>query len=381
MAICAASSSRVWTELIKGPAKNLIALKPSAPAISLRIALTADPELPVPPTRYGGIERIVDMLARVLTSRGHKVTLFANPLSRSQGRLIPWPGGSSLSGVDTLRNAATLMRYVLAERFDLVHSFSRVAYLTPILPLPIPKLMTYQRAISRRSVRLGHVLSFGTLHFSAISRWMMQEVQEIGSWHVVLNGVPLSTYDYRDDPGPNAPLVFLGRVEETKGPHLAIEVARKTNLPLVIAGNVPERHRAWFDANIAPHIDGKQIVYRGPVDDIEKNQLLGRAKALLMPILFEEPFGIVMAEAMACGTPVIGLSRGAVPEVVEHGVTGFVCADLETMIASVGRLNTIQRRACRARVEQFFSDTAVADAYLSVYRDMIEGRAPIAGRA
>jgi glycosyltransferase involved in cell wall biosynthesis len=346
----------------------------------MHIALTADPELPVPPRFYGGGERIVDMLAQVLTSRGHKITLFANSSSHSQGRLIPWPGGSSLSPADTLRNAVTLTRFVLAEKFDLVHSFSRVAYLTPILPLPIPKLMTYQRAITRRSVRLGHVLSFGTLQFSAISRWLMQEVQDIGSWHVVFNGVRLSTYDYRHEPGPHAPLVFLGRVEEIKGPHLAIEVARKTNLPLVIAGNVPEQHRAWFDANIAPHIDGRQIVYRGPVDDIQKNELLGRAKALLMPILWEEPFGLVMAEAMACGTPIIGLSRGAVPEVVEHGVTGFVGADLEAMIASVGKLETIQRRACRARVEQFFSDIAMAEAYLSVYRKMIEGLAPIAGQ-
>ena len=346
----------------------------------MRIALTADPELPVPPIFYGGIERIVDMLARALTSRGHKVTLFANPMSRTLGRLVPWPGSSSLSRVDTLWNAATLTRYVLAERFNIVHSFSRVAYLSPILPLPIPKLMTYQRAISRRSVRLGQVLSSGSLQFSAISRWMMQDVQDIGSWHVVFNGVPLSAYDYRHEPGPDAPLVFLGRVEEIKGPHLAIEVARKANLPLVIAGNVPEEHRAWFDINIAPHIDGVQIVYCGPVNDIQKNQLLGKARALLMPILWEEPFGLVMAEAMACGTPVIGLSRGAVPEVVEHGVTGFVTANLEEMIASVGRLDAIQRRACRARVEKLFSDSAVAEAYLSVYQKMIDKRGSIAGR-
>jgi glycosyltransferase involved in cell wall biosynthesis len=346
----------------------------------LRIALTADPELPVPPRLYGGIERIVDMLARELAARGHEVILFAHPASRTQGRLVPWPGGSSRSRVDTLRNAAALARAVLTGRFDIVHSFSRVAYLTPILPLPIPKLMTYQRGISRRSVRLGHALSHGTLHFSAISRWMMKDVEDIGSWHLVFNGVPLSLYDYRPDPGPGAPLVFLGRVEEIKGPHLAIEVARKAGLPLVIAGNVPEEHRGWFEANIAPHVDGKQIVYRGPVDDIEKNELLGGARALLMPILWEEPFGIVMAEAMACGTPVIGFARGAVPEVVEDGVTGFVTADLEGMIAALGKLGIIQRGACRARVEQNFSDATVADAYLSVYRQMIGKRASLDGR-
>jgi glycosyltransferase involved in cell wall biosynthesis len=347
----------------------------------LRIALTADPELPVPPLHYGGIERIVDMLARGLVGRGHEVTLFAHPKSLTQGRLVPWPGCSSLSLIDTMRNSTALARCVLSERFDLIHSFSRVAYLSPILPLPIPKLMTYQRNISRRSVRLGHVLSLGSLHFSAISRWMMKGARDIGSWHLVFNGVPLSLYDFRADPGPHAPLVFLGRVEAIKGPHLAIEVARKTNLRLVIAGNVPEEHHAWFEANIAPHVDGTQITYVGPVDDIQKNELLGQARALLMPILWEEPFGIVMAEAMACGTPVIGLARGAVPEVVEHGVTGFVAADLEEMIGAVGRLDTIQRGACRARVERFFSDAVVVDAYICVYREMIGKRALLDGRS
>ena len=121
----------------------------------LRIALTADPELPVPPLHYGGIERIVDMLVRGLAARGHDVTVFAHPDSATAGHLVPWPGRSSVSKSDTARNAATLARAVFAGQFDLVHSFSRIAYLAPILPLPIPKLMTYQREITRRSVRLG----------------------------------------------------------------------------------------------------------------------------------------------------------------------------------------------------------------------------------
>lgn len=346
----------------------------------MRIAITADPELPVPPVHYGGIERIVDMLARGLSASGHEVTLFAHPESRTQGRLVPWPGGSSVLRMDTLRNAAALARAVFTDRFDVVHSFSRVAYLTPILPLPIPKLMTYQREISRRSVRLGHVLSRGTLWFSATSRAMMREVEDTGSWRLVYNGVELSTYDYQYDPGSEAPLVFLGRVEEIKGPHLAIETSQRTGIPLIIAGNVPAEHREWFDAMIAPNLDGKHVTFVGSVNDAQKSSLLGRARALLMPIQWEEPFGIVMAEAMACGTPVIGFSRGAVPEVVEHGVTGFVAANLEEMIAAVGKLGTIQRGACRARVERLFSDAVVADGYLSVYREMIHMHKYTGGR-
>jgi glycosyltransferase involved in cell wall biosynthesis len=337
----------------------------------LRIALTADPELPVPPVHYGGIERIADMLARGLVAHGHEVTVFAHSDSATAGRLIPWPGRASRSALDCSRNAATLARYVLARQFDLVHSFSRVAYLAPILPLPIPKLMTYHRQISPRSVRLGHALSRGTLWFSAISRWMMRSVQDLATWRLVFNGVPLATYDFRPDLRPDAPLVFLGRVEEIKGPHLAIEIARRANLPLVIAGNVPPEHREWFQANILSHVDGQRVVFRGPVNDTQKNEVLGRARALLMPILWDEPFGLVMAEAMACGTPVLGFSRGAVPEVVEHGVTGFVADNVDGLVAAAGSLQEIDRAACRARVERLFSDAAAVDAYLAVYAEML----------
>ena len=229
----------------------------------MRIALTADPELPVPPIHYGGIERIVDMLAKGLVERGHEVTLFAHRQSNSSGRLVPWPGASSASKADTLRNAGALATHISRGKFDLVHSFSRIAYLAPILPLRLPKLMTYQRPISRRSVRLAHLLSRGTLQFTAISRFMMESVSSVGAWHLVYNGVPLSSYDFKAEVATDAPLVFLGRVEEIKGPHLAIEVAHQTGLPLIIAGNIPEAHRDWYEQNVAPHVDGKSDkIYR-----------------------------------------------------------------------------------------------------------------------
>jgi len=340
----------------------------------LRIALTADPELPVPPRLYGGIERVVDMLARGLVDRGHEVTIFAHPGSRTAGRLIPWPGRASRSQADTVRNAAMLARHVFAGQFDLVHSFSRVAYLTPLLPAPIPKLMNYSRNITTRSVKLGHALSRGSLWFSAISRHMMRGVSAIGTWRLVFNGVPVAVYDFVENVGDDAPLAFLGRVEEIKGPHLAIEIARRAEVPLVIAGNVPAEHCLWFKANIAPHIDGKRITYIGPLDDAAKNALLGRARALLMPILWEEPFGLVMAEAMACGTPVLGLARGAVPEVVEDGVTGFIARDVDSLVSAVRRIGEIDRAACRIRVDRLFSDRAVIEGYLRVYAEMIAAR-------
>lgn len=333
----------------------------------MRIALTADPELSVPPILYGGIERIVDMLALGLTRRGHDVTLFANPQSSCPVPKIGWPGLSSGSKLATLRNAATLARHVAAGRFDVVHSFSRIAYLTPILPFPIPKLMSYQREISPHTTGSAHRIARGSLEFSAISRQMIDAAPLAGRWHLVPNGVPLETYTFRDTVDAEAPLVFLGRIEETKGPHLAIEIARRARMPLIIAGNIPDAHRAWFEAHVAPHIDNERIRYVGPVNDAEKNALLGSARAFLMPILWEEPFGIVMAESMACGTPVLGLRRGAVPEVVDHAVTGYVVDTVDDLVAAAHRLGTLSRAACRARVERLYSDATVTDAYISIY--------------
>lgn len=337
----------------------------------LKIALTADPEIPVPPLHYGGIERIVDLIARGLTLRGHEVTLFAHPDSDTPARLIAWPGRSSGSRVDTMRNATLLARNVFSGDFDVIHSFSRLAYLSALLPLGLPKIMSYQREISPDTVNLAYGLSRGSLSFTAISHWMIKNVKHIGHWDMVPNGVPLDRYDCRGSVGPDAPLVFLGRIEEIKGPHLAIEIARRSGLKLVIAGNIPDEKRAWVEAHVLPHVDGDHVRYIGAVDDAQKNSLLSQAAALLMPILWEEPFGIVMAEAMACGTPVLGLARGAVPEVVEDGVTGFVRDSVDDLVGMVGQLAKIDRLACRARVEQLYSDEVIVDRYLEVYERAI----------
>jgi glycosyltransferase involved in cell wall biosynthesis len=252
-----------------------------------------------------------------------------------------------------------LARQVARRGFDLVHSFSRLAYLAPILPCAIPKLMSYQRKISPATTRLAHRLSRGTLRFSAISQKMMRNVGNVGEWRMIPNGVPLEAYAFRATVAPDEPLVFLGRVEEIKGPHLAIEAAARAGRQLIIAGNVPDAHRGWFEVHV------------GPVDDSQKNELLGNACALLMPVVWDEPFGIVMAEAMACGTPVIGFRRGAVPEVVENGVTGFVVDSLDEMTDAIARIGALDRRACRARVETLYSGDAVTQGYLSLYEDMM----------
>jgi glycosyltransferase involved in cell wall biosynthesis len=153
---------------------------------------------------------------------------------------------------------------------------------------------------------------------------------------------------------------------------VAIDVARAARRRLVIAGNIPdgEEHQRYFREEIQPRLDGDHITYVGPVDDVKKNEILSSAAALLMPVLWEEPFGIVMAEALACGTPVVGLGRGAVPEVVKDGVTGFVCRDAEAMTAAIGRLSSLRRNTCRQDAEARFSQRALVDAYEALYREV-----------
>ncbi|HUL73833.1 MAG TPA: glycosyltransferase [Vicinamibacterales bacterium] len=335
----------------------------------LRIFVTADPEVPVPPKLYGGIERVIALLVNGLVERGHAVTLFAHPESQVRSDLIGYAGRRSGSAADTMKIAAQIGFEAARRHPDVIHSFGRLAYLLPVLPLPIPKIMSYQRAVTARSVEMGTRLSRGTLSFTACSRQLMRAVDG-PAWQVVYNAVDTTQYQFEPQVPADAPLMFLGRVERIKGPHLAIEVARKTRRRLILAGNIPEgeEHRVYFKTEIEPHVDGREIMYAGPVDDAMKSELLSQVSALLMPVLWNEPFGIVMAEALACGTPVIGLSRGAIPEVVADGVTGFVCLNADEMAEAVGRVASIDRRACRDVAERRFSQPALVNAYETLYR-------------
>lgn len=336
----------------------------------LRIAVTADPELPVPPHGYGGIERIIHFLVDGLTARGHEVTLIAHRESAVACRLVPYPCDEGQSAVARLRVAATIARTVYGGSFDVVHSFGRLASLAPLALHPARKLMSYQRPVTPRSIRLARRLFGTSLEFSACSRQMIADVRDLATWHVVYNGVRLANFASVTTLPTNAPLAFLGRVEEIKGTHIAIEVARRTGRPLIIAGNIEPEHQRYFDERVRPHVDGTQVQFVGTVNDVQKNALLGRCAAFLMPILWEEPFGIVMAEALACGTPVIGFRRGSVPEVVDEGVTGFIADTTDDMVAAVGRIDAIDRRRCREAAEQRFSDQAIVSAYEAVYREL-----------
>ena len=331
------------------------------------VAITADPMLPVPPHLYGGIERVIDMLARGLVARGHRVALVAHADSHTAGQLIPY-ATEQPGGVGAVRNALSVARLV-ARRPDVVHSFGRLATLAPLLPLGVPKIMSYQREPTLSQVRLAARLARrGTLSVTGCAEHIAAMMRPIVPSVAIFNGVPMDTYDFQPAVEDDAPLVFLGRVERIKGTHTAIDVAEAAGRRLVIAGNVSDD--AYFEAEIRPRLSDR-VTYVGPVDDAQKNDLLGQALAFLMPIEWEEPFGIVMAEALACGTPVVGTPRGSVPEVVREGETGFVRPTAAAMAEAVGQVPALSRAACRADAEARFSDTAIVDAYEALYRDRI----------
>lgn len=341
----------------------------------LNIVITVDPEIPVPPIYYGGIERIVDMLVRGLSERGHSVTLFAHADSKVPATLIPWQGKNSSSTKDTLDNSWQLKKYLQeTKNVDIIHSFSRLAYLAWVMRTGIPKIQSYQRFITPRSVRLGEILARRSLTFCACSRYCALTAGVKGSAVVVIyNGVQIGKYDFVPHLSEDAPLVYLGRIEPIKGVHTAIAVALKAGRRLIIAGNYTG-HDDYFKKKILPYCDSNKIVYAGEVDDKEKNILLGSAAALLLPVEWDEPFGIVMVEALACGTPVVAFNRGAVSEVVESGKTGFVCETEGQMVEAVCNIRSIERCRCRDHAEKCFSDKVIVDKYEQLYYYLHERR-------
>lgn len=347
-------------------------------ASSLRVVITADPDLPVPPRLYGGIERVIALLVDGLVDRGHDVTLVAHPDSHVKGRLVPYASARS-GGRATARHTATVLGAVLRQRPDVVHSFGRLATLAPLLPARVPKVMSYQRAVTPRSIAWGRRLSAGTLTCVSCSQRLIEGLPDRASWRVIYNAVDVDRYTYAAAVDSGAPLVFLGRLEAIKGAHVAIAVARRSGRKLILAGNVPREHQTYFDESIRPHLDGTSVTYVGPIDDAAKSELLSGARALLMPVLWEEPFGIVMAEALACGTPVIGFRRGAVPEVVDHEVTGFVCDGESDLDAAVQAVASVSRAACRRAAAMRFSRTALVDGYEALYQELTAPEPSVAG--
>lgn len=338
----------------------------------LKIAIIADPELPVPPILYGGIERIIFMLVQGYCALGHEVSLFAHPDSSTDAKLFPYKGRKSTSKIDVLKNMLLINRELYKNQYDIIHSFGRLVYLFPQLPFKLPKLMSYQREPTISSITGAmRFAKQSSLAFTGCSEYISKQITPHGPSSTIFNGVDLASYHFQKKVNQDAPLVFLGRIEPIKGTHIAIEVAIKTGKKLIIAGNVPEEHQNYFEEAVKPRLN-EQIKYIGAVNDAKKNDLLGSALAFLMPIEWNEPFGIVMAEALACGTPVIGFNRGSVTEIVINGKNGFKCNNVDEMITCVKKIEEIDRSAVRKDAEKRFSAGVIIQEYLSLYYNLIK---------
>lgn len=336
-----------------------------------RVLIVSDTGLPVPPRHYGGVERIVDGVVRRLREIRFEVALLAHPESTAEA-------DANFRFEDVRPGVPSQMRSVgrarTAFRPHLVHGFGRTLALGSALLGRIPKIVSYGRSPTPRSVRLAARIGGRSLHFTGCSEFIAGQGRRAGGqWTAIPNFVELPLLPFVPQVPESAPLVFLSRIEQIKGTREAIQIARAAGRRLVIAGNVPTdaASQAYFEREVRPHVDGSTVEYIGPVDDVAKARLLGGAAALLVPIQWDEPFGLVFAEALACGTPVISFPRGALPEIVVDGQHGFHVGTLEQGVVAVSRLGEISRVACRRRVEEHFTREIVVDQYVSLYRRVL----------
>jgi len=335
----------------------------------------------VPPQTYGGTELVVSQLTDELVRRGHEVTLFASGDSQTLAcleavcpraiRLDP-----EIKDYTVYEMLEISQVYERAAQFDLIHSHVGLAVLAIAPRVTTPTVHTLHGNFTPENSKLFQ------LHHQQpyISISNAQRQVSLNYLRTVYNGIDVEKYSHHPQPQQPPYLVFLGRLSPEKGPHHAIAVAKQTGLPLKIAGKIDDRDRSFFDREIAPQIDGKQIEYIGEVNRTQKVELLGNAAATLFPITWDEPFGLVMVESMATGTPVIGLNRGSVPEVIAHGKSGFICNSVEQMIDTVPQALELNRQACREHVENHFGIVQMVDGYEAAYQELLARRIAQNGR-
>lgn len=340
----------------------------------MRIAQIAPLWESVPPKLYGGTERIVSYLTEELVRQGHEVTLFASGDSQTTARLRPaCPRALRLHSGPVNRDAPFILMQeralgAEAEEFDLIHShldflsfpMSRRCA-TPVLTtlhgrLDLPELIPLYREYAEMPV-------------VSISDAQRRPLPHANWQGTVYHGLP-DLYAFH--PSPGSYLAYLGRICPEKRPDHAIAIAKQAGMPLRIAAKVDPVDRDYFETQIAPLLEHPLVEYLGEISDAEKGDFLGEAAAVLCTYDWPEPFGIVLIEALACGTPVLAYRRGSIPEIVEDGVTGFICDTLDEMVKAIDRVPLIRRRHCRDSFEARFTVTRMVQDYLAIYERMAE---------
>ncbi len=338
----------------------------------MKILLIMDPGIPVPPPLYGGHERLVYLFAEEYIRLGHKVTILAGPDSHCSGQTVTF-GKNDLDRPEKqkFREVLFVWKFLRQNRnnFDLVHNFGRLIYLLPVLNHRVKKIMTYGRPVARKGIKIVNTLPNRNLIFTACSNYCVSTGNIAGNWKTVYNAIDFKQYQLNENISVDAPLMFLGRLDKIKGVHTAIQAAKETGNKLIIGGNISHTadNYEYYKTEIEPQIDNEQIIYAGPLNDSEKNRLLGQSKALLFPIEWDEPFGMVMIEAMACGTPVIAFNRGSVPEVVVEKLTGNIVDSKDEMTEAIHNLKNFDRALVRNESYKRFNVDKIAKDYLKLY--------------
>jgi glycosyltransferase involved in cell wall biosynthesis len=340
----------------------------------MRIAQVAPLAESVPPQLYGGTERVVAWLVDELGSLGHEVTLFASGDSKTSAQLhAVWPQALRLGRrrTDPMAVQAALMEAVArrATDFDVIHVHIDWLHLPLLSRLGVPFLTTCHGRMDLPGFP-EVVSSFPDAPFVSISDNQRLPLREANWLSTVYHGLPTGLFRPSFEAGSY--LAFLGRLTAEKGPEAAIRIARAAKMPLRIAAKVPRGERGYFKEKLEPQIDGKHVQLSGEVNDRTKQQFLANAAALLFPIDWPEPFGLVMIEAMACGTPVIAFRSGSVPEVIDDGVTGFVVPGEAEAVEAIGRLSELDRRKVRRHFEKRFTATRMARDYLRQYEALVQ---------
>jgi len=330
-----------------------------------------DPGVSVPPKLYGGHERLVYMFAEQYIKMKHTVTIMAGPDSYCSGKTIHFgKNGLPKSKLLSLWEVLIAWTYLSLnhKKYDLIHNFGRLVYLIPILNKPVHKIMTYGRVVTAKNIEKICSKPNKNLVFTGCSNYLVSTGNVAGVWKTIYNAIDFDKYTLQNSVAKDAPLMFLSRLDKIKGCHNAIELAKRTGRKLIIAGNISHvaAEQDYFKSEIEPKIDGGQIKFVGALNDEEKNEYLGKCAALLMLIEWDEPFGMVMVEAMACGTPVIGYCRGSVPEVVEEGITGFVVNNIDEAIEALDKIPAINRSLCKQRAIGRFNVDVIAKGYLKL---------------
>lgn len=335
----------------------------------------------VPPFRYGGIELVVSLLTDELVRRGHQVTLFASGDSITKARLKS-VHGKALRLDAQIKEPAHYEQmllgqiYTQAQSFDLIHSHVGCSALVPSSLVTTPTLHTLHGIFTTDNEKLFR--QFAHQSYTSITNAQREPRLGLNYIRTIYNGIAIADYPFEPQADTPPYLAFVGRISPEKGPQNAIAIAKAAGLPLKIAGKVDPVDQTFYHELIEPLIDGEQIQYLGEVSHAEKVHLLSRAALTLFPITWREPFGLVMIESMATGTPVIGMALGSVPEIISQGETGFVCQTIEEMIACIPKALNLSRQTCHGYVASRFSVTHMTDEYEAAYQTLLENSAAAA---